>query len=586
MLLSLFSTYVSLHFFSIGIAQEDPTTDENLLQFKSRPDLYPPRLFVDTSQDGISPGYIFMSPYQSFQNSAAIYESDGTLIWYGFGVTGSGNVHDFRVCQYNNTNHLCFFQGEQYRGYARGQAVIMDTNLRTVRTVTALNSRSALDQHEFNIVDGTDSALTTTYHPERYDLSAFNITDGEGWIQNSIFQDVNLTTDELTFEWSAIEHVALTESYVDPNQSEVVGTGFNAASPWDYFHINSVDKNEDGDYLISARHVSTLYKISGTDGSIIWRCGGKLSDYELLNGLNWSYQHDARWLSSNDSMDVISFFDNASNGFNGSADHSSGYIIQLDHEAGTVDLLHAYPAPLDLPISASQGNLQILNETDWTNSNAFVGWGNSPTVTEHTSDGTIIYRANVASDGKMNYRAYKYDIALTPYDSPALYTYAPDTESNTVYYMSWNGATELRKWRVYGRADCETEWTLLDEIEKSGFETNYTSQGYQEFGRVEAVAADGTGLRNSTNRGVRAFVPSSAISDSCTGEGCTEAKAYSESPGQVVVAETRDGCPALPLELASTNAPSATSSAVKSGSVLLTGVSLGFASTCFIGLLL
>lgn len=58
----------------------DPTTDENLLQFKSRPDLSPPKLFVNETSDAVTPGYIFMAPYQSVQNSAAIYETDGTLI--------------------------------------------------------------------------------------------------------------------------------------------------------------------------------------------------------------------------------------------------------------------------------------------------------------------------------------------------------------------------------------------------------------------------------------------------------------------------------------------------------------------------
>jgi hypothetical protein len=38
-----------------------------------------------------------------------------------------------------------------------------------------------------------------------------------------------------------------------------------------YSHINSVDKSTNtGDYLISARHTSSLYSINATDQSIIW----------------------------------------------------------------------------------------------------------------------------------------------------------------------------------------------------------------------------------------------------------------------------------------------------------------------------
>lgn len=101
-----------------------------------------------------------------------------------------------------------------------------------MRNVQSLNGLSPLDQHEFNIVG--NSSLVIIYHPERYDLSAFNITTGEGWIMDTKFQDIDLETNELLFEWSPIEHVALSESYVLPNTTEVVGTGLSQTSPWDF----------------------------------------------------------------------------------------------------------------------------------------------------------------------------------------------------------------------------------------------------------------------------------------------------------------------------------------------------------------
>lgn len=572
------------------IAQDQDPLGDNYWQFKSRPDLYPSKLFVDTAEDGVTPGYIFMAPYQSPQQSATIYEQDGTPVWFGWGATGGAGVHDFKVCQYNGSDHLCYFEGYQYLGFARGQDVILDTNLRPVKTVTAMNGMGAIDQHEFKVVN--DSALTTIYHPMRYDLSAFNVTDGQGWIQNGVFQDHNLTTGELNFEWSAIEHVALSESYVDANQSEVAGSGFSALSPWDYFHMNAVDKNDDGDYLVSARHTSTLYKINGQTGEIIWRCGGKLSDFQLQNGLNWSYQHDIRWVSYNASTDILSFFDNASNGFNQSSEHSAGYIIKLNHDASppTVELLKSFPAPEDLPISASQGNLEILNRDDWANSNAFLNWGNQPCVTEHAPDGTILYRAAVASDGQMNYRGFKFNITLTPYDTPALYTYATSSDDDTTYYMSWNGATEVAQWRIYGRAACDSDWTMIGETPKNGFETNYTAQGYQEFGMVEAVTANGTGLKNSTNKGVTAFVPSASLSQKCSADGCPTVDAYGISTGQEVVAGTRAGCAALAISTTGTTAAqeseSTQTNAAMTGSGITSTASISIMAMLVIGLML
>jgi hypothetical protein len=74
--------------------------------------------------------------------------------------------------------------------------------------------------------------------------------------------------------------------------------------------MNSVDKDRHGDYLVSMRYTSAIYKISGVDGSIIWRLGGKRSNFK--QDFNFSSQHDAKFYSYNNSVTIISFFDNAS----------------------------------------------------------------------------------------------------------------------------------------------------------------------------------------------------------------------------------------------------------------------------------
>lgn len=82
----------------------------------------------------------------------------------------------------------------------------------------------------------------------------------------------------------------LAASYVDvgKNASSKVGDGRTALTAYDYFHINAVDKTSDGNYLISSRHTCTIFKVSSKDGSIIWRLGGKSSDF-TLDGFNFSF---------------------------------------------------------------------------------------------------------------------------------------------------------------------------------------------------------------------------------------------------------------------------------------------------------
>jgi hypothetical protein len=508
-----------------------------------------------------------MAPYRTEpgQDSAVIYDMQGELVWTSFTQTAQNVVFDFRPCMFNETMHLCMCEAQQNLGYARGYIGVYDESLTMIKQVKSQNSYAALDQHETALSYNGSALLGMIYNTERADLSAFNITTGVGWIQDSVIQVLDIETNDLLFEWSSIEHIGLDEAMVPPNTTEVVGTGLSATSPWDYFHINSIDENADGDYIISARHTNALYKISGITGVVLWRLGGLRSDFDLLNNLNFSSQHDARWHESNSTHDIISLFDNASNGFTTTADHSQGMILSLDHSASppTARLITGFPAPEEIPISNSQGNMQLLSPGDtWRDSHTFINWGNVPVVTEHAPDGSILFQAHVEvnNDGMMNYRAYKVpraNLTLTPTDAPALFTYARSASAGnatTMFYMSWNGATEVARWRVLGRGQCDEEWTEISVVDKDGFETTYRAEGYHQFGLVEALREDGSAIRNSTLKGTRTFVPSPLLAGSCEEDGCGEAEEYVvPDEGQMAmlqeVVKVREACEATPQML-------------------------------------
>lgn len=89
--------------------------------------------------DGTVPGYIFTAPYQCYQNTAIIYDMDGEVVWFGFGQTGAGNVHNFHVCQYNDTPTLCWIEGIQYLGYSAGSIYFADTDLKLTKSFQSLD---------------------------------------------------------------------------------------------------------------------------------------------------------------------------------------------------------------------------------------------------------------------------------------------------------------------------------------------------------------------------------------------------------------------------------------------------------------
>src|SRR5215210_1358962 len=99
----------------------------------------------------------------------------------------------------------------------------------------------------------------------------------------------------------------MNESYLKP--------GNGPRKHFDYFHINSIDVDHDDNLLISARETSTIYKVDRKTGEVVWRLGGKKSDFEIGPGTRFAYQHDARRQRDG----TITIFDNGTTVFhNGS----------------------------------------------------------------------------------------------------------------------------------------------------------------------------------------------------------------------------------------------------------------------------
>lgn len=269
------------------------------------------------------------------------------------------------------------------------------------------------------------------------------------------------------------------------------------------------------------------------NGSIIWSLNGiepRLSNY-TLEGFNFSFQHDVRFLhhsqTSNVSSMVISIFDNNSNGLMNNSAQSQGMIIQLSGSStkpakdstiiGMASLLAAYPAPKPQGLlSSSQGNLQIL-----PNGNVLIGWGNNGYVSEYLADGTPVYFANFGSYLEGNsYRVYKANFTGSPLSSPVIYSYALNSCVAATHYVSWNGCTKCAAWNFYEGASQKGPFILAstNPIEKTGFETNFTGRVFAAYAYAEALDADGKTLGKSLVEKI--FVPGKILATSCNETQC------------------------------------------------------------------
>ncbi|KAL2844219.1 MFS general substrate transporter [Aspergillus pseudodeflectus] len=489
--------------------------------FKSRPDLYPPVFtFERRVPQKLQPGYIFLGPYEADNSGPYIYDNDGNLVWSGWGNSGPGNAHGMHVCQYRGKDHLCFFQGIQQNGYCRGHGVIMDEHYHIVKTVVPGGGMAASDMHEFKLINNGKTALMTVYQQRQFDMSIWNVKGGMGWLMESVFQEIDVETNKVLFEWRSLDHVDPSVSYTYPGHTDTSGTGLEPRSPWDYFHINSVDKNADGDYLISSRHTCAIYKISGKDGSVLWQLHGANPSFKNIN-FSFSQQHDARWLTENGTHTLLSLYNNGFNGFNRTHDYSSGMLILINHVDQTATQLHEYAPQNHDMISSSQGNMQVL-----PNGNVFIGWGNNAYVSEHDAEGNLLLWGYIDKGRIMNYRAQKFHWEGNPTDIPALWTYSKTTDaaSPTTFYVSWNGATRVKHWRFYGLNNSTDNYTLIHQSPKDGFETSYTASEFYRFTYAEAIDAQGKVLGKSREQFT--FTPSPALQEYCSDTTCENTQAY------------------------------------------------------------
>ncbi len=344
--------------------------------------LRPPRLVVRQRSSGVAPGYIFIAPKlgQTAQGPE-IVDGQGRPVWFHPG----GEATDFRVHGYLGKPVLTWYQG--------GVDYIVDSSYHVIATVHAGNGLD-LDGHEFALTpQGT--ALVTIFHGVPFDLSSIG-GPKDGIVVDGIVQEVDVATGRVLFEWHSLDHVPLDESYLpvslDPDF-------------YDYFHINAVNLDSDGNLLISGRHTSTVYKVDRQTGRILWRLGGKHTDFTLGPGVRFAWQHNPLPAGAN----TIRLFDNENNGFPGGRVMSQSRVIwiHLDVATMTATLVKAitHPAALSVP---AQGNAQALDNGD-----TFVGWGELGRVSEFDPQGKLVFDATLPGSDD-TYRGYRFQWAGHP----------------------------------------------------------------------------------------------------------------------------------------------------------------------------
>src|ERR671913_1997103 len=246
-----------------------PLPPEGVWAFRSRPDLNPPAVEVSTqAHDDTAPGYVFVAPEKggAGKGGTMIIDDHGQVVWFRPLHGPFGRTMNFGTQTYQGREVLTW-------GQTPGEYIIFDSSYREIASFRAANGYDG-DHHEF-LISPQDTALITIYDMVPRDLTSVGGSK-DGVAIQGIVQELDIETGEVLFEWKSIDHVALEETYVTAAEDHYPGI--------DYFHINSIDVDHDDNLLVSARETSAVYKIDRTSGRVIWRLGGKKSDFEMGPG--------------------------------------------------------------------------------------------------------------------------------------------------------------------------------------------------------------------------------------------------------------------------------------------------------------
>ncbi|WP_344939864.1 arylsulfotransferase family protein [Actinomadura miaoliensis] len=438
----------------------------------------PPEITMSVHRPGTAPGLLFVGPQNPMVATARgpqIVDDRGRPVWFRRLPDGYFSS-DFRVQTYRGQRVLTWWEGTQTipgTGITSGAGYIADSHYRVIAKVEAPKGDPP-GMHEFRLTS-RGTALVTAYREVPYDLSPVGGAK-DGTALDSIVQEIDVQTGEVLLRWSSLAHVPLTESLLEPPPG---------AHPFDYFHVNSVDVDTDGDLLVSSLNTSTVYKIDRSTGRIIWRLGGRSSTFQLADGARFNRQHDARAVGG----DTIRIFDNQ--GENGL---SRVVWIKLDHERRLASLVRQIVHPQVKAAVAEGGAAELPN------GNTVVSWGSAGGFSEFSRTGELLLDATFA-EGFSTYRAYRFPWHGRPAKPPTV------SLTGSAARVVWNGATGVARWRILAGSS-RTDLRPVAQAAWDGFDTvaalpSGAASGTR-FVKAEALDAGGRVI------GVSAVTPAQA----------------------------------------------------------------------------
>jgi hypothetical protein len=347
--------------------------------------------------------------------------------------------------------------------------MLLDNHYHVVAHVPARHGYIA-DLHEFQVMpDGT--AYLGAYHAVQDPVTGLPTLE-------YVVQRVDIASGHVRFEWHSLDHVPTADTYKPRPASTSVR--------WDYFHGNAIEPIADGDLLVSARNTSTIYRISGRTGEVLWRMGGKRDDFGLVSRhpeWQFCYQHDVRV----DGADRLSLFDNGGGSSQACPRHRARVeVFAYDTARMTVARVKVLSSRAASPSGDGFFTRMVGSARRLANDNWMVSWGDTGHVTEFGPGGRPLFDLTLST---ITYRAVRWRWTGDPVSRPSI---AVDRGSGTVTaWASWNGATEVSRWRLVAGPSADRLQPVGPTFARHGFETRLQVATWDTYVAVTALDASG-----------------------------------------------------------------------------------------------
>jgi hypothetical protein len=457
---------------------------------------HPMHVHVCTRKAHEAPGQIFLAPVRNGilkmvgQPGALMLDQGGHTLWFHPAAKGL-QIEDFQAQVFDKHPVLTFWQGKVAipphnttlppGAPVSGAFYVYNDHYQLIKTIKAQGKGWVTDLHELVF-----TAPTTTY-PQGTALfiAAKRETGGApGGFEDQELQEVNMANGKLVWSWDVHKFIGAHTSHVKPPSKGV----------WDPYHANSLDIRPaggiaDGQVLLSLRNTWGVYNINHANKKIIWKLiNGKGSTFKLSKSAGFRWQHDAHFHGK---KQISIFDDNCCNlppeplGPHGPA---RGLLLTLNTNK-TATLARQYHHP-NTGFVLSFGSIQYVS-----GGHAFVGWGQSPYYSEYTNTGGLLYDVAMPK-GDVTYRALKAKWVGMP-GAKALGVAVRKVSGKPVVYASWNGATQVAKWKVLAGNKAGSVTKAAGVASWAGFETPITASNPGPYFRVQALDSHGHVLGTS-----------------------------------------------------------------------------------------